>query len=127
MNRLVHNSSKSKLLLFSTQPTHNLPELLFANEVIECNEFKYLGLTITNRLCFSNHISKVALNVSSITGMFVNIKSIVPYQLLMRLYYALFFPHLANHVIICGSAPAYHLKNLPTKVNNLLRVMICVS
>ena len=124
MNRLVPNSSKCKLMLFSTRPTHNPPELLFANEVIEwVNEFKYLGLTITNRLCFAHHISKVALNVSRITGMFVNIKSIVPYQLLMRLYYALVFPHLTNHVIIWGSAPAYHLKTLTTKVNNLLRVM----
>ena len=54
MNRLVPNSSKSKLMLFSTRPTHNLPELLFANEVIEwVNEFKYLRLTVKTPLANS--------------------------------------------------------------------------
>ena len=128
MNRLVPNSRKSKLMMFSSQPTKNLPDLLFANEIIEwVNEFKYLGLTITNRLSFSNHINRVALNISRITGIFVNIRTIVPYQLMMKLYYALVFPHLINHVIIWGSAPNCHLKVLSTRLNNLLRVILGVK
>ena len=128
MNRLVPNSKKSKLMMFSTRPTQNLPDLLFANEVIEwVHEFKYHGLTITNRLCFSSHINRVALNVSRITGIFINIRNIIPHHLLMRLYYALVFPHLTNHVIIWGSAPACHLKVLSTRVNNLLRVILGVK
>ena len=127
MNRLVPNSKKSKLMMFSTRPTQHLPDLLFANEAIEwVSEFKYLGLTISNRLCFSSHINRVALNVSRITGIFTNIRTIVPYHLLMRLYYALVFPHLTNHVIMWGSAPDCHLKVLTTRLNNLLRVMLGV-
>ena len=102
MNRLVPNSSKSKLMLFSTRPTHYLPELLFANEVIKwVNEFKYLGLTITNRLCFAHHISKVALNISRITGMFVNIK----------IYCSL---SVTNEIILClgFSSPDQSCKHL---------------
>ena len=128
MNRLVPNSKKSKLMMFSTRPIQNLPNLFFSNEIIEwVNEFKYLGLIITNRLCFSSHIYKVALNVSRITGMFVNIRYTVPYKLLMRLYYALVFPHLTNHIIIWGSAPDCHLKILSTRLNNLLRVILGVK
>ena len=128
MNRLVPNSTKSKLMMFSTRPIQNLPDLSFANEIIEwVNEFKYLGLTITNKLCFSRHINKVALNVSRITGIFVNIRTFVPYNLLMRLYYALVFPHLINHIIVWGSAPNCHLKVLSTSLNKLLRVMLDVK
>jgi len=80
-NRLVANSSKSKLMMFSSRPTQNLPDLVFANEVIEwIDEFKYLGLIITNKLSFIKHINKVALNVSRVTGIFTNLRSIVSLQ-----------------------------------------------
>ena len=70
-NRLVPNSSKSKLMMFSSRPTQNLCDIVYAGEVVEwVNEFKYLGLSLTNKLCFSSHINKVALNISRITGLF---------------------------------------------------------
>ena len=124
MNRLVPNSSKSKLMMFSSRPTENLPQLTFANEIVEwVEEYKYLGLNISNKLCFSAHINRIALNVSRITGTFTNLRTIVPFQTLVTLYYSLVYPHLTYHVTVWGSAPACHLKNLSTRLNNLLRVM----
>ena len=73
--------------------------------------------------CFANHINRVALNISRITGIFTNVRSIVPYHIVMKLYFALAFPHLMNHVVIWGSAPLCHLKILATRQNNMLRVM----
>lgn len=97
-NRLVANSSKSKLMKFSSRPTQNLPDLVFANEVIEwIDEFKYVGLTITNKLSFAKHIN-----------------------------YALAFPHLINHAVIWGSACLSRLKILSTRLNNMLRVIFGV-
>ena len=46
VNRLVPNATKSKLMMFTTQPTPNLPVVLFAGNKIEwVTEFKYLVLT----------------------------------------------------------------------------------
>ena len=127
-NRLVPNSSKSKLMMFSSKPTQDLRDLRFANGVVEwVNEFKYLGLTLTSKLCFASHINRVALNISRITGALTNIRSIVPPYVLMKVYNALVFPHLTNHVVIWGSAPSCHLKVLVTRVNNLLRVILGVG
>ena len=51
MKRLVSNSTKSKLMMFLSRPTQDLPELVFANEVIKwVDEFRCLGLIITNKL-----------------------------------------------------------------------------
>ena len=126
-NRLVPNSSKSKLMMFSSRPTHDLPNIRFADEIVEwVNEFKYLGLTLTSKLCFARHINRVALNISRITGAITNVRSIVPLHVLIKLYKALVFPHLINHVVIWGSAPQCHLKVLVTRVNNLLRVILGV-
>ena len=44
----------------------------------------------------------------------------------MKLYYAMAFPHLTNHVVIWGSAPPSHLKVLTTRLNNMLRVIFGV-
>ena len=64
-NRLVPNSSKSKLMMFSSRPTQNLRDIVFAGEVVEwIHEFKYLGPSLTNKLCFYSHMDKVALNLS---------------------------------------------------------------
>ena len=125
MNRLVPNAAKSKLMMFTSRPTTNLPVMLFDGKEIEwVSEFKYLGLTISRTLNFSKHISNVALNISRITGSFINLHSLLPVQILVKLYYALAFPHISNHIVVWGSAPAYHLKNLTVRVNNMLRIIL---
>ena len=127
MNRLVPNSRKSKLMIFKSRPTTELPNFTFADEVIEwVSEFKYLGMTITNNLNYSKHIDTVSLKVSRMTGTFTCLKSFVPRNILIKLYYALVFPHLNNHVVIWGSAPPSHLRSLTVRINNLLRTILGV-
>ena len=126
-NRLVANSTKSKLMMFTSRPISDLPDLIFGGNVIEwVSEFKYLGLTISNTLSFASHINKVALNVSRITGTFVNLRSFIPLHVLVKLYYALVFPHLSNNVVIWGSAPPSHLRPLTVRINNMIRVILGV-
>ena len=95
VNRLVPNATKSKLMMFTSRPTPNLPVVLFAgNEIEWVTEFKYLGLTITNNLCFSSHINKVALNLSRITGSFISLHS--------------FFAHSHfDKIVLCFSLSSY--------------------
>ena len=127
-NRLIANSSKSKLMMFSSRPTQDLPEILFANNVIEwVDEFRYLGLTITNKLSYAKHINRVSLNMSRVTGIFANLRSVVPLEVLFRLFYALAYPHLISHIVIWGSAPSSHLKVLTTRLNNMLRVILGIG
>ena len=128
INRLVPNATKSKLMMFSSRPTSNLPVVLFSGKEIEwVNEFKYLGMTITRTLSFSRHIDNVALNVSRITGSIINLRSILPCQTLVKLYYALAYPHISNHIIVWGSSPSSHLKNLTVRINNMLRIILGVT
>ena len=65
----------------------------------------------------------ISMGLNLITGIFTNVRSIVPYHIVMKLYFALAFPHLMNHVVIWCSAPSCHLKILATGQNNMLRVM----
>ena len=128
INRLVANASKSKLMMFTSRPTSVLPIMLFEDKEIEwVSEFKYLGLTITRNLNFSRHISNVALNVSRITGSIVSLRSIVSTSILVKLYYALAFPHITNHVVVWGAAPTSQLGILIVRINNMLRIILGVN
>ena len=128
MNKLIPNSSKSKLMMFKSCPTAELPSFSFGGEEIEwVDEYKYLGITITNNLNFSKHINNISLKISSLTGTFTCLRTIVPKSILMKLYYALVFPHLSNHIIVWGSSPPSHLKSLIVRVNNLLRTILGVT
>ena len=114
--------------MFTSRPTSNLPVMLFGGKEIEwVSEYKYLGLTITRNLNFSKHISNVALNVSRITGSLINLRSILPIKILLKLYYALAFPHITNHIIVWGSAPTSQLKSLTVRLNNMLRIISGVT
>ena len=115
-------------MIFTSRPTSCLPVMLFDGKEIEwIDEFKYLGLTITRNLNFSKHINNIALNVSRITGSIVNLRSVFPTQILLKLYYALAFPHITNHIIVWGASPTSHLKNLAIRINNLLRIILSVT
>ena len=78
-------------------------------------------------MCFAKHINRVTLNISRITGALSNLIGIVPMQIMIKLYYALAYPHLINHIVIWGSAPTCHLNSLSVRVNNLLRVILGIS
>ena len=105
-----------------------LPDIKFDNTTIEwVREYKYLGLNITNGLCFSLHIEKVAIRVSQFCGILFYLNKVLPRRILMMLYFAFILPHLLLHIEIWGSAPDCHIKTLIVKQNQLLRAILGVS
>ena len=112
-------------MFFSSRMSHDLPLLNFSGGAVQwVSEYKYLGLTLTNKLSFGKHISKVALNVSRITGLVSSIRSFVPSHVLMKVYESLAVPHITLHLEVWGSAPQYQLGWLEIKMNNLLRTIL---
>ena len=78
-------------------------------------------------MSFSKHINNITNKVSQITGTFLSLRNIVPINILIKLYYALVYPHLNANVIIWGSAPASHIYPLRVRMNNLLRLILGVT
>ena len=126
-NILAPNSSKSKLMMFSSRPTQDLPNLRFAGAVIEwVKEYKYLGLTLTNNLSFGKHIKNMALNISRVTGTLTSLTNFLPIRVLLKLYSALALPYLTNHLIVWGAAPVSQMRVLNVRVNRMLRLILRV-
>ena len=51
-------------------------------------------------MSFSKHINNIMNKVSQITGTFLSLKNVVPINILIKLYYALVYPHLNANVTI---------------------------
>ena len=127
MNKLIPNAKKSKLMMFRSRPTLDLPSFSFGGDEIQwVTEYEYLGITIADNLNYSKHIKNTALTISCITGTFSGLRQIVPREILIKLYYALVYPHLCNHITVWGSAPPSNLKILMVRTNNILRTILGV-
>ena len=114
-------------MIFKSRPVPELPSLSFRGEEIEwISEFKYLGITLTSNMSFAKHIDNVSLKISRITGTFTILRTIVPANILLKLYFALVYPHLTNHVV-WGSSPPSQLKKLLVRINTLLRTILGIT
>ena len=127
MNKLIPNAKKSKLMMFRSRPTLDLPSFSFGDDEIQwVTEYKYLGITIADNLNYSKHINNTALTTSRITGTFSGLRQIVPRKILIKLYYALVYPYSCNHMTVWGSALPSHLKILVVRTNNISRTILGV-
>ena len=128
LNKLAPNLNKSKLMYFSSRPKMDLEKLMFAGEEIEwVEEFKYLGLTLTNKMSYSCHIEKISTKISQYIGVFHNLNKILPREILLLLYNSFVLPHLTLHIVLWGSAPDVYINKLKAKQNKLLRAILDVE
>ena len=127
-NRLIPNLNKSKLMYFDSRPIPDLRNLSFNGQIIEwVEEYKYLGLTLTNKMSYSLHISNVVSRISRFVGTFNCLRVVVPRSVLTMLYSSFVLPHILLHIEIWGAAPEVHISRLKIKINMLLRAIIGVS
>ena len=127
-NKLVPNLNKSKIMYFDSRPIPDFQDISFNGHVIEwVFEFKYLGLTITNKMSFSNHINNVANRISHFVGTFSCLRAILPCSILKMLYFSFVLPHVMLHIEIWGAAPATYMARLDIKNNMLLRSILGVK
>ena len=77
LNMLSINISKSKFIVFHMPHKHlNIPSLNINNTDIErVAEFSFLGIIIHQHLKWGSHINKIALKISSATGIIYKLKN----------------------------------------------------
>ena len=115
-------------MYFNSRPVPELMDICFSNEKIEwVDSFKYLGLTITSKMSFAEHIDGTENRISRFSGIFFNLKFILPMSVLKMLYRSFVMPHLLLHIEIWGSSPYVHMSKLDIKINNLLRTIMGIQ
>ena len=115
-NKLPVNPSKSNVLVISPKLIHDFTEQL----TVSCDSFqiclvksgKYLGLIIDNRINFYEHIKVLECKIARSVGILTKLKTILPNQNLLQLYYTLVHSHLTYEISIWGSTYPSHLQKL---------------
>ena len=71
---VTFSAPKTKLMTCSFKNTKH-PDIIFDNVILpETNSHKHLGLTITNKLSWSSHISNILKSVSSLVDVLTKLK-----------------------------------------------------
>ena len=126
-NKLIPNLNKSKLMYFNSRPfpSEGLEDLYFREIAIEwVSDYKYLGLTLSNKMSFAPHIDLVSGRLSRFTGIFHHLRKIVPLSVLRTLYHSFILPYITLHIEVWGSAPEVYIHGLSVKQNKLLRAIL---
>ena len=96
-NTLTINPLKCDSLVICPQYNNAISNfsIILDNCSIEVNEkAKYLGVLIDSKLNFQQHLNQVENKVSRAVGIMFKLKSVLPQEALLKLYYALVHPYL---------------------------------
>lgn len=124
-NKLTLNINKTKFMISSpltTQPVHTSIKINnFALNVV--TDFKFLGITIDNKLKWKQHIDMVKSKVALLTGVIYRLRDCLNQNSLRQIYLSLIYPHLLYCCAIWGGAYNTFIDSLIISQKKLLRVM----
>lgn len=89
----------------------------------EVTDFKFLGVTIDNKLKWKEHVDIIKSKVSVLTGIIFRIRNCLNSKCLRQIYYTLVYPHLTYCCGIWGGAYCTLINNLFITQKKLLRLM----
>lgn len=105
-NKLSLNIKKTKFILFHhpnkqvTVPNLNIDGI----PIEQVKNFKFLGLTINEKLNWNDHIDLVHSKISRAAGIINRLKNFLPTRVKLTLYNSLIVPHINYNLIVWGSS-----------------------
>ena len=125
-NKLTINPSKSQLLVISPRMIELVTDFdVFLNGITVplSNSVQYLGVTLDSKLTFEIHIKNLETNLSKAVGIICKLKFVLPKDALIKLYNALFHPHLLYGLVIWGSTYPSYLMIISTLRNKVVKLV----
>ena len=123
-NKLAINVNKTKCMVFSSGRTFIEPDIRLQDVKIETVQtYKYLGLTIDDRLSFNAHIKQLKGKLSYYFGLLYSLRNFLPIEALKYIYFVLVQQHLMMHIIFWGNTSIGNLNTMQITQNKILRSM----
>ena len=105
-NKLTLNASKSKLMLFGhsvrTGPFSIMSLTICGEDLARVDSFKYLGVTLNERLSWDDHIFNIASKIRKRIAILNRIKSLLPLSARITYYNTLIRPIFDYNSVVCG-------------------------
>ena len=125
LNRLTMNVDKTNLLVCTNKitPNDSYPVMIGTDTINPSHTTKFLGVTLDDRLNFSEHIKLVLSKIAKNTGVLYRIKDNLPLKARLYYYYAFIYPYLTYNIIVWGSTYTTHLSKLVTQQKKIIRII----
>ena len=111
-NKLPLNIDKTNYIIFHSSSVNVLPgsNIKIGKKHIKRVKFvKFLGLLLDERLSWKYHLSELTKKLARTCGMFFKIRNLLPLDVLICLYNALFLSFLQYGLIVWGQAYASYI------------------
>ena len=94
INKQTLNIKKTNFILFTTKKIKKpIVVQIDGINVEQVNEFKFLGVIITNKLSWDSHIKTIRNKASKSIGIICKVSKNMPWSILRNLYFTLVHPH----------------------------------
>lgn len=128
-NAMALNVEKTKYIIIDSKKmeyVNNFQDfrVIFEGKQIErVEEFKFLGLTIDNKLSWINHIDSIKKKILPTLFAIYRIRRYVNKKVLWSIYHAHFLSHVKYLSPIWSAAPAYKINELQRMQNKIIKAI----
>ena len=124
-NKLSLNIQKSCWMVFTNRKVDISNTSVKINDLPLkfCNETKSLGVIFDQNLSFKSHIQIIISKISKTIGIFFKIRYLVPYKVLLSLYYSLIYPYLIYCLLVWGGTFKTHLADILILQKKVVRII----
>ena len=116
-NKLALNIEKTRFAVFHS-PAKKLTEPILLKlgrkKIICANHVKCFGVLLDKTLSWRSHLVELSRNLVKSVGIFYKLRHYVPLDILIPIYYALFYPFLTYGIVVWGATYESLLKPVLT-------------
>ena len=104
-NRLSLNIQKTSFMVIYNMELQRFPLKIRNCELSRVQKAKFLGVILDGKLNFKDHTNCIQTKkISRSTGAIYRIKDYLPIDILIKLYYAMIYPHMTYAVTVWGAS-----------------------
>ena len=121
-NKLSINASKTKIVIFKCKNKSQDSQITIKinNDIIRV---KFLGVTLGQKLTWTNHINSVLKSITKSTGMIAKLRHYTNKNTLKLIYYALVYPYLTYGNLVWDNTYRTRLQKLLKIQKKIVRLI----
>lgn len=126
LNRIEINTQKTKAILFRARNKKFILEnsLMIQDKNIDLvDTHKILGVYFSCHLSWDTHVNYVARKISSVTGAMSRCRTVLPQEVKLQLYNALFAPHVSYCSLVWASTTRANIEKIIVLQKRYLRYL----
>ena len=125
-NKISLHATKTEFVIFRSPHRlldHEFKLKIGGKRIFPSNHLRYLGVIIDSNLTFKPQINAIAIKLKRANGILAKLRHYLPKDLLVSVYYALFYSHLNYCTQIWGQTVSNFISRITNLQDRAIRIM----